>query len=133
MSTAEKTILHIDDDADDRELLRDFMLKVAPELKIDSAENGLEALEMLNETKRTKSLPCLIVLDLNMPYLNGKETFESIRADPQLKDIPLVILSSSHNPSEKSRFTDQGVAYFTKPIVGSDMEKIANHMANFCA
>ena len=132
MNPEEKTILHIDDDADDRETLREVMQKIAPELKVTFAENGLQALEVLNETKETKSLPCLIVLDLNMPYLDGRQTFERIKADPHLKNIPLVVFSSGENPSDKSLFSKEGIAYFTKPIQLSVMEDIVSYMANLC-
>jgi CheY-like chemotaxis protein len=132
MSLKGKTILHIDDDADDRELLRDIMQMIAPELKITFAENGLLALEILNKTKETKSLPCLIVLDLNMPYLDGRQTFERIKADPQLRSIPLIIFSSGASPYDKSLFNKEGIAYFSKPVDLSVLEDIASHMANLC-
>ncbi len=132
MNPEEKIILHIDDDADDRELLSGMMQKLAPELTVTFAENGLHALEVLNETKKTNSLPCLIVLDLNMPFLNGRETFERIKADPKLKNIPLVVLSSGENPADKSLFSKEGIAYFTKPVELVVMEEIVNHMANLC-
>ena len=132
MNPEAKTILHVDDDADDRELLREMMQKVAPGLIVTSAENGLEALELLDESKKNKSLPCLIVVDLNMPYLNGRQTIERIRANPQLSNIPLVVLSSGENPSDKTLFRKEGIAYFTKPVDFSMMEDIACHMANLC-
>ena len=132
MNSEEKTILHIDDDADDREVFRDVMQKVAPEVKVNFAENGLQALEVLKETKETKFLPCLIVLDLNMPYLDGRKTFERIKSDPTLNRIPLVIFSSGENPADKSLFSKEGIAYFTKPVENSVMEEILSYMANLC-
>lgn len=132
MCTEEKTILHVDDDADDRELFREVMQKIAPRVKVAYAENGLRALEVLNETKEAKVRPCLIVLDLNMPYLDGRKTFEKIKADPDLKQIPVVVYSSGENPSDKSLFSKEGVAYFIKPIESSVMEQILGYMANLC-
>lgn len=133
MNPGEKIILYVDDDSDDRELLSTFMQQVAPELKVTLSENGLKALELLNERKDTKSLPCLIVLDLNMPFLNGRQTFERIKADPQLNYIPIVILSSGENPSDKSWFRDKGIPYFRKPSEFSAMEGIASHLADLCS
>lgn len=109
------------------------MQKIAPDLKVILANNGLHALELLKETKDTKSLPCLIVLDLNMPYLNGRQTFERIKADPQLSSIPLVVFSSGENPADKFLFSKEGIAYFTKPVEFSAMEGIVSHMANLCS
>lgn len=132
MILEEKTILHVDDDADDRELLQEVMQKVAPEVQVTYAENGLSALKVLNEGKSLKSLPCLIVLDLNMPFLDGKQTYEKIQADPELKNIPLIVLSSGQNPADKNLFAKQGVAYFAKPVEFSVLKEIATHISNLC-
>jgi two-component system response regulator len=132
MNPAEKKLLYVDDDNDDRELLCEAMHHVAPDLKVIFAINGLQALEVLQQHKEANSLPGLIVLDLNMPYLNGKQTFECIKADPQLKSIPLVIFSSGENPSDKSLFSREGITWFTKPVEFSAMEGIASYMANLC-
>jgi CheY-like chemotaxis protein len=132
MNPAEKTILHVDDDADDRELLREVMSKVAPHLKVNFAIDGLQAIEALNRAKISNALPCLIVLDLNMPFLNGRQTFARIQTDIQLKNIPLVVLSSGENPSDKSLFSKEGIAYFTKPIQFSSLEAICTHLASLC-
>jgi len=80
------------------------MQKISPELKVIFAEDGLHAMELLDVTKKSKHLPCLIVLDLNMPYLNGIQTFERIKDDTELKRIPIVILTSGENPADKSFF-----------------------------
>ena len=132
MNPPKKTILYVDDDADDRELLGEIMHKIAPELKVLFSENGLQALELLVETKETTLLPCLIVLDLNMPYLDGRQTFERIKADTQLKSIPVVILSSGQNPNDKSFFSKEDIPYFTKPVRVSDMENLASELLNHC-
>lgn len=132
MNSPDKTVLYVDDDNDDRELLSEVMQNVAPSLKMIFAMNGLEALEVLNQQKETRSLPALIVLDLNMPYLSGRETFERIKCDPQLKAIPLVIFSSGENPSDKSLFSNEGIPCFTKPVKISAMEGIASQMAGLC-
>lgn len=127
-----KTILYVDDDADDREMLGDVMQMVSPELKVMFAENGLHAIELLDVTKESKYLPCLIVLDLNMPYLNGRQTFERIKADTELRIIPVVILTSGESPADKSFFGNQGIPYFTKPVKLSDMESLASDLITFC-
>ena len=132
MNLPKKTILYVDDDADDRELLEEVMRKVTPEFTVIFSENGLVALELLIENKKTKLLPCLIILDLNMPYLNGRQTFERIKADTQLRDIPVVILSSGENPADKSFFGKADIPYFTKPIDLLDLESLASKLTNLC-
>jgi len=132
MNPFKKTILYVDDDADDRELLGEIMQKIAPEVKVVFSENGLQALELLVEAKETTFRPCLIVLDLNMPYLDGRQTFERIKADTELKNIPVVILSSGQNPADISFFGKEAVPYFTKPVRISDMENLASKLITHC-
>ncbi len=132
MSVAAKTVLHVDDDADDRELLGGMLQTAVPGLKILAAENGLAALELLNEAKTTHVWPCLIVLDLNMPYLNGRQTFERIKADPQLNHIPVVVLSSGAHPEDKSMFRNEGIAYYNKPVKYHMMQEIVDSLAKLC-
>jgi len=79
-----------------------------------------------------ESFPCLIVLDINMPYLNGRETFEKLRANPVLKDIPVVIFTSSENPADKALFKSFGIELITKPSNISFMNEIASRMIYSC-
>ena len=102
MTQENRTILYIDDDADDREFLADAIRKFSPGVGLVEAENGLQALEYLHTMKIEKrSLPSLIVLDLNLPYADGKEVFRLIKEDAVLKEVPLVVFSSSGNPNDK--------------------------------
>ena len=133
MKAKEKIILHVDDDPEDRDLLREVMLKVDPNVTMTFAINGLQALETLNLAKETQTLPCLIVLDLNMPYLNGRQTFEQIKADNYLRSIPIVVLSSGENPADKLVFSQAGIDYFNKPIEFSALKAIGSHIANLCS
>ena len=132
MTPGKKRILYVDDDADDRELLAKVMQKVAPEVEIIFAENGLLALELLTGIEFVNNPPCLVVLDLNMPFLNGKQTFERIKATGQFENIPVAILSSGERPSDKSFFGKHGVPYFTKPVKLSDIETLADKLFMLC-
>lgn len=132
MNWEDKTILYVDDDADDREMLGDAVRNVAPEVQVTYAENGLQALELLEQKRAAQTLPCLIVLDLNMPFLDGRQTYERIKTDPLLNSIPLVILSSGENPSDKALFKREGISYFTKPIEFAAMKNIASQMVTYC-
>ena len=77
MSDNCKTILYVDDDADDREFLSIALKQASPQTQVVLAEHGVAALNYLNETSvRQAKLPCLIILDLNMPVLDGRQTFE---------------------------------------------------------
>lgn len=131
--TERKTLLVVEDDADDRQLMLDAITQVNPFLNIVFAQNGLEAMDYLDQIKNDPSkMPCLIVLDLNMPYIDGKETFQRIRDNSSLSAIPVIIFTSSLNPADKALFEKSGVEFFSKPDHYSVMNEIVSHMLQVC-
>ena len=102
------TILVVDDDPEVRQSMSFFL--DAKGYSVVEAENGQEALEVL---KRIRRFPCLVVLDLFMPVLNGREFLKRLAQDPVLRDIPVIVVSGNDNfdvPLE-------GVAaYLRKPV-----------------
>lgn len=128
-----KVILYVDDDADDREFLSEAIKDADPQVEVICAENGLQALEYLQDVKESNSgVPCLIVLDINMPFLDGKETFSEIKKDPAFETVPVLIFSSSERPNDKILFNNLGVEFISKPTNLVFMNSIANRMVNFC-
>ena len=84
------------------------------------AGNGLEALELLRGTKIPKERR-LILLDLNMPKMNGIEFLEALRADPELASTPVVVLTTSNDEQDKSDAYHLNVAgYMLKPVTFSN-------------
>ena len=129
-----KKILYIDDDEDDREFLLDAINELDPAIEVVLAENGLKALDYLNTIKDSDiKLPCLIILDINMPYLDGMHTFQRIKNDRKLESVPIVIFTSSENPNDKILFNSLGVELISKPNNISYMANIANYMLTKCA
>jgi CheY-like chemotaxis protein len=110
------TILIADDDKDDLDMLNAALKEVASPHRIEFAYNGEEALEKLEELKKQDELPCLIVLDVNMPKLNGRETLENIRATELTKEIPVIIFSTASEQHEKGFYTSYNAQYFEKPF-----------------
>ena len=133
MNFDQKFIYYVDDDEDDRELLIDTFQHAAPDVKLTTAQNGLEALTFLETVqKENKILPNLIVLDLNMPFLDGKATWERLRNNPDFKLLPVIIFSSGERPADKAFFERQGVPYLNKPIDLTKMKTIVGHMMELC-
>jgi CheY-like chemotaxis protein len=127
-----KTILYIDDDADDREILSVQLRRIDNTLTIAEAVNGAEGLQYLSQAKSAEKLPCLIVLDLNMPVLDGRQTFNRIKSDHELAKIPIVVYTSSINPNDSAYFRKQGVELINKPLSTRVMPEIASSMLSFC-
>lgn len=129
---SDKTILFVEDDPDDRELISDVVNIVNSSVKTVFAENGLQALHYLADVKEKLQLPCLIVLDLNMPVLDGKETYKKIKHELKLENVPVIIFTSSHNPHDKKLFTGLGVEYINKPTNYSFLNDAIRHMISVC-
>jgi CheY-like chemotaxis protein len=126
------TVLCIDDDADDLELLHNALEATGKEYTVIEAHDGLEGIRRLHQLKNDGQLPCLIVLDVNMPRMDGRETFRSIRADEQLGEIPVVVFSTSKSHVDQMYFSGKNVEYITKPTNISPLEEIASRMLQHC-
>lgn len=132
MNLNNRIILYVEDDIDDTEILGEAMAEVAPFLRIDIARDGLRAMELLNEQKKKGELPGLIILDLNMPFLDGRKTYECLKSDPYLREIPVAVLSSGRNPADIALFNREGIPYFIKPSEFKALQNIASQMAELC-
>jgi CheY-like chemotaxis protein len=91
--------------------------KHIPDAKIIVAENGMEALELLSKIEGNKNIPCFIILDINMPILNGIEFLEIIKKDDQLSKIPIVVHTTSSNIEDYNTCIALGISgYYVKDI-----------------
>ncbi|MBX2845333.1 MAG: response regulator [Saprospiraceae bacterium] len=110
-----KTILFVDDDfLEHKKFERALKKSDNPELSIESFNDGSEALKWLESNKHAP--PQLIILDLNMPLMNGLELLELVKQDHYLKRIPVVILTTSKNPKDiEQAHLLQAAGYIVKP------------------
>src|SRR4051794_7570586 len=108
-------ILMIDDDMEDRMLMQDMFSEIgAPEVA-HYEDSGEAALSYLDELSRNE-LPSVIVLDLNMPKLNGTQILRILKESEKLKDITVIIYSTSVNHIEKEQTLKLGAhSYVIKP------------------
>jgi CheY-like chemotaxis protein len=86
-----RTILCIDDDVDDLQLLSEAVQRLDPQCRIVKAFDGMHGISILQEMHAAQQLPCLIVMDINMPKLDGKQTFVQLQADSIFSNIPVVV------------------------------------------
>lgn len=103
------TILHADDDKDDRELLSEALERIDPAIACIAAQDGKEALRIL-ETNKT--LPDYIFMDVNMPVMDGKKCLTELKRNKKLKDIPVVIYSTTSNLEEIIQLYELGACDF---------------------
>ena len=129
MIEQQPTILLVDDDEVDRAAFIRALTKQDICNTIVSAKDGIDALQILREQYYGKDSisPVLILLDLNMPRMNGIEFLEELRADNQLCHHIVFILTTSDAQEDKRAAYQQHVAgYLVKPEINADYQRIAN-------
>ncbi|HWK53217.1 MAG TPA: response regulator [Hyphomicrobiales bacterium] len=116
------TILMADDDEDDRLLARDALNESSPANDFHCVADGVELLDYLARKGKFKDenrypLPSLILLDLNMPRLDGRQTLAQLKADPATRHIPVIIFTTSREEEDMLKGYELGAAsYITKPV-----------------
>ncbi len=115
MKTTCKAILLVEDDEVDAMTVRRALKELHVSNPLAQVENGEEALAFLRQPDQV--MPCLILLDLNMPVMGGIEFLQAAKNDPLLKRIPVVVLTTSDEQQDKVASFDLGVAgYIRKPV-----------------
>ncbi len=109
------TILIVEDNPGDIRLIKEAMKTSSLDSTMYVAHDGVEAIHFL-ETRKRDSIPQLIVLDLNLPKKSGVEVLQFVKRDEMLKEIPVVVLTSSQNPQDINKAYDlHANCYLTKP------------------
>ncbi len=115
MRTPDKPILLVEDDKVDVMTVMRALKEIKVTNPVVNLENGEEALRYLRDPKNER--PCIILLDLNMPIMNGIEFLQVVKHDPVLRRIPAVVLTTSEEQQDKVSSFDLGVAgYMAKPV-----------------
>jgi two-component system response regulator len=112
-------ILMADDDEDDRLLARDALAESRVHNDLRFVEDGVELLRYLRQEGEYADAPHpgVVLLDLNMPRMDGREALEAIKADPKLRRIPVVVMTTSQADEDILKSYDLGASSFiTKPI-----------------
>jgi len=132
------SILVCDDDEDDRMLTRQALEDAHVSNTVHFVEDGEQLLDFLyqrgaysGETGEAPR-PGLILLDLNMPKLDGREALKAIKEDESLRDIPVVVLSTSRLDEDIARSYQLGVnSFITKPVTFSGLVEAMNVLGRY--
>ncbi len=122
------TLLMVDDDQDDQEFFKLALGTIRDEITLTTAGNGQEAFDLLRNGAFT---PDLIFVDMNMPLMNGFAFLEKIKATPYLKDIPVIMFSTSDEKHEIAKAKSLGAADFvTKPARFNELCRLLQEKLN---
>lgn len=121
----EFTIFYADDDHDDLDFFKDVIQSIGEKINLMTHDHGEKILRALRNPPPT---PQIIFLDLNMPGKSGFEVLEEIKSSETLKDLPVVIFSTSNDPSNISRSMKMGANFYvTKPTSFDSLKRSIEH------
>lgn len=115
-----------DDDDDDRFLMKVAFDEHCPEAKVQFAVDGIDLIAALGDSS---ARPCLIILDLNMPRLNGLESLRVLRASLTYINTPIIVFSTSDDEQDKAEARASGAnEYIVKPVNMTDLASLINKL-----
>ncbi len=125
-------ILYADDDPDDLDLVKDVFKEYSETVELLTFPTGEEMLEYIQQMPPDSPLPCLLILDINMPRLNGFEALKKIRHIKGFEEIPAVIFTTSTMPHEKKKAVDHNAGFVTKPLNREQIYGIFDQLIHYC-
>lgn len=121
-------ILIADDDEDDRLMIQRALEHSRLLNPVEMVEDGEELMDYLRERSR----PALLLLDLNMPRKSGREALQEIKTDPDLRSLPVIVLTTSELEEDIAECYDVGAnAYITKPVTFDKLVQTMNSLQEF--
>lgn len=131
-TTVKNIVLYADDDPDDQYIVQEAFRQFDESIEVICLSNGKKAMDYLDKMCAAYLLPCLVILDINMPVQDGKKTLQEIRENETLKDLPVVLFTTSSNPADETFAYQHKAGFITKPTAVNDLHSIASHFISHC-
>jgi CheY-like chemotaxis protein len=122
-------ILYAEDDFDDFESLKEALDQLSGHQLLLHARNGEEAVSFM---ENATMLPCLVVLDLNMPVMDGKEVLKWLKKRNEYSSIPIMIFTTSSREEDIKLCQSYGCTFFRKPTLYRDLLHVAQTILQLC-
>jgi CheY-like chemotaxis protein len=132
LQKGQRSILYIDDDDDDRMMVKDAINLIDDKLILIESANAQEGLGYLQKAFVEKKLPCLVLLDLNMPGMNGRDTLMVIKDDEDLSKVPVVVFTTSSSELDKTFCKKYNVEMITKPFSFQSLKAVMQSILCKC-
>jgi len=127
-----KLILHIDDDDDDLQILREA-IETNEAFLLKQYSNGKDGLLFLEEAKVLGNVPCLIILDMNMRVMNGKDVVLQIKNDTALSHVTVIIFTTTTGFSDLEFCRKHAVTVLVKPYTINEYDMIVQKILTYAA
>lgn len=127
------TIVYADDDLDDLFIVEQAFAPFADYINLLHVPDGIKALQAIEELCNSKDEPCLILLDMNMPVMDGRQTLIQLRKSERMCNIPVAIFTTSSSPIDKAFASQWNAQYFTKPLAYDELQQLAKTFVRMCA
>jgi len=130
----ETDILLVEDNPGDVRLTREAFGEAGIENEIRHVSRGSAALDYLHQREEYADVerPGIVLLDLNLPGMSGIEVLNEVKGSAELRDTPVIVLSSSEDREDVARcYEEYANAYMTKPVDGDEFVDIARSVGNF--
>lgn len=127
-------ILLVEDNEGDVQLTKQAFRAAKPSCNISVAHDGVEALDLLRQRGEFTNppIPQLILLDLNMPRMDGRQFLEAVKSDEVLRAIPVIMLTSSRSPNDVRECYDRHAScYVVKPFDGQEFHEAIQRILSF--
>jgi two-component system, chemotaxis family, response regulator Rcp1 len=125
-------VLLVEDDPDDVYLTRQALDRTKLRLDLQVASDGVEAMQILRDEAGRRSQPDLILLDLNLPRMDGREVLAEIKSDPRLVHIPTVVLTTSRAEEDIVRtYQLHANCYISKPVDLDSFREVVSAIESF--
>jgi CheY-like chemotaxis protein len=125
-------VLYADDDADDLMLIREAFDDFASNVEVVTFGDGKQAVTYLQNLSPNDPAPCVIVLDINMPLMSGKEALAAIRTMERFENIPVILFTNSSLLHDKNFATQYNAGFITKPFDMNEMQNIPSQLMEYC-
>lgn len=119
-------ILYAEDDLDDFDALKGALAQLSDKYELQWAKNGEEVVNYLNDPENT--YPSLVVLDLNMPIMDGKQTLQWLKSHSEHQDIPVMVFTTSSREEDVKLCQTHKCTFFRKPTLYRDLLHIVQTM-----
>lgn len=126
-------ILYAEDDRDDLDLVKDAFSRFNSEIELLHGFDGREALQLLHKLVANNTPPCLIILDINMPGMDGRQALIQIKQSEKTRNIPVVMFTTSNSRLDKDFAVKWGADFITKPLRFSEVVNLADDFIRRCS